>query len=101
MPFHLVTGAIGSDPSIRVRLAGGGDLFPRFDINAMLALTPNRAGVLDPGLGGTASVFFGPPAQAAAAGLPIPVAVQSSFKLSGRSVTLDALMWQRRTVWRS
>ena len=90
VPFHLVTGAIGADGSIRVMLTGGGDRAPRFDIDAKLALTSNTAGVLDPALGGTAKVFFGPPAQTAAA-FPIPMAVQSSFKLSGRSVRLDAL----------
>ena len=88
MPFRLATGELGQDQTVQVKLSGGGDLFPRFDIDARLAFE-NDANAWRPSLSGNAKVFFGPPAQVSAAGLPIPIAVQAAFKTAGGAVELE------------
>ena len=88
VPFRLATGELGQDQTVQVKLAGGGDVHPRFDIDARLAFE-NDANAWQPSMSGVAKVFFGPPAQVSAAGLPIPVAVQAGFKTAGGSVELE------------
>jgi hypothetical protein len=73
---------------VQVKLAGGGDVYPRFDIDAKLAFE-NEANAWRPSLSGAAKIFFGPPAQVSAAGLPVPVAVQAAFKTAGGRVELE------------
>jgi hypothetical protein len=86
VPFRLVTGELGDGPTVPVKLTGGGDPFPRFDLDAQVALvaTPGT-----PPVTGVAKVLLGPPAQGTSAGPPIPVAVQAGFKGSGEAVELD------------
>ena len=67
-----------------MKLAGGGDIHPRFEIDAKLALSAGEGGAGTPGVAGNAKLLFGPPAQVAAAGLPIPVTIQTAFKTAGR-----------------
>lgn len=90
-PFRLVTGEIGLGQSVPVKLSGGGDRAPRYDIDARVTLSPGRGGVVKPDATGAAKIYFGPPAQAAAAGLPIPIAVQSAFKAADRDIVLENL----------
>jgi hypothetical protein len=91
VPFRLATGELSAGQTTQVKLSGGGDRTPRFDIDAKVAFPSSQGGVLSPDVTGTAKVFLGPPAQAVAAGLPIPVAVQSNFKTAGREVALEGL----------
>jgi hypothetical protein len=88
VPFRLATGELAPDRSLAVKLAGGGDIHPRFDIDAKIVLAgPEEGGT--PGVSGTAKLLFGPPAQIAAAGIPVPVAIQTSFKTGAGSIELD------------
>lgn len=89
VPFRLVTGELGEDKSVQVKLAGGGDVYPRFDLDARLALDEGSGGATAPQISGKAKVLFGPPAQAAAAGIPIPITVESEFKTQDGAVRLD------------
>ncbi len=88
VPFRLATGELGQDQTVQVKLAGGGDIHPRFDIDARLAFE-NEANAWRPSVSGVAKVLFGPPAQVSAAGLPIPVAIQAAFKTAGGAVELE------------
>lgn len=88
VPFRLATGELSADQSVPIKLAGGGDAYPRFEVDAKLGLG-SGSGVPAIGLSGTAKVLFGPPAQVAAAGIPIPVSVQTSFKTTGEAVVLE------------
>jgi hypothetical protein len=90
VPFRLVTGELTPEGMLAVKLAGGGDRVPRFDVDAQAALGP-AADPKIPRLTGTARVAFGPPAQAPAAGFPIPVTVQAAFKAAGSRVELDQI----------
>jgi hypothetical protein len=89
VPFRLATGELAADRSIVLKLSGGGDLHPRFDIDGRLTLAEGLNGTFIPDLTGNARLVFGPPAQAATAGLPLPVSVQSPFRTDGRSVELE------------
>ncbi|MDF3062011.1 MAG: AsmA family protein [Microvirga sp.] len=88
VPFRLATGEIGPDRTVAVKLAGGGDLHPRFEVDGKLALAGAEG---EPGLSGTAKLLFGPPAQVAAAGVPVPVAILAGFKTAGKAVELDPI----------
>jgi hypothetical protein len=90
VPFRLSTGELAPDRIVQVKLTGGGDVHPRFDIDARIALAAGEGGAT-PGVSGTAKILFGPPAQVAAAGIPIPVAIQTAFKTSGNALELDAV----------
>jgi hypothetical protein len=37
VPFRLATGELGQDQTVQVKLSGGGDVYPRFDVDARLA----------------------------------------------------------------
>lgn len=89
VPFRLVTGELGEDKSAQVKLSGGGDIYPRFDIDARLALGDTVEGSTVPSVSGKAKVLFGPPAQIAAAGIPIPIAVEADFKTANGAVMLE------------
>jgi uncharacterized protein involved in outer membrane biogenesis len=91
VPFRLVTSELAEDKSIQVKLAGGGDIYPRFDIDARLALDETTAGTTIPNVSGKAKVLFGPPAQIAAAGIPIPIGVEANFKTADGAVALEAV----------
>ncbi|WP_210484930.1 AsmA family protein [Microvirga antarctica] len=87
VPFRLLTGELAPDKSIQVKLAGGGDSHPRFDIDARVSLTGGDDGALN--IAGKAKFLFGPPAQVAAAGIPIPITLDAEFKASNGAIVLD------------
>lgn len=87
VPFRLVTGELTPDRSIQVKLSGGGDIHPRFDVDAKLALDGQDGAA--PHVSGKAKVLFGPPAQVAAAGIPIPIAIETDFKTQAGTVELS------------
>ncbi|MEZ0170057.1 AsmA family protein [Microvirga sp. TS319] len=91
VPFRLVTGELAEDRSVQVKLGGGGDIYPRFDIDARVALDDISAGNSIPNVAGKAKVLFGPPAQIAAAGIPIPIAVETDFKTADGTVALETV----------
>ncbi|WP_243371720.1 AsmA family protein [Microvirga solisilvae] len=91
VPFRLVTGELGEDKSVQVKLSGGGDIYPRFDIDSRLSLDEPTAGTTVPTVSGKAKVLFGPPAQIAAAGIPIPIAVETNFKTANGAVLLEGV----------
>lgn len=88
VPFRFATGELAPDKSVQIKLSGGGDIHPRFDLDARLALDAVSDGVTTPSLAGKAKVLFGPPAQVAAAGIPIPIAVEAEFKTVPGAVEL-------------
>ncbi|HKH34717.1 MAG TPA: hypothetical protein VKA80_11250, partial [Beijerinckiaceae bacterium] len=88
VPFRLATGELAPDRSLAVKLAGGGDIHQRFEIDAKVVLAgPEEGGT--PGVSGTAKLLFGPPAQITAGAIPVPVAIQTSFKTGAGSIELD------------
>jgi hypothetical protein len=89
VPFRFATGELASDRTIQVKLTGGGEVFPRFDIDGKLALDPGADGTTTPNIAGKARVFLGPGAQTPAAAIPIPVAVETGFSTSGGTVELE------------
>lgn len=90
VPFRLATGELAPDRSFQVKLSGGGDIHPRFEIDGKIALAGPDAGAR-PGVAGTAKLLFGPPAQLSAAGVPIPVTIQTAFKTVPGAVELDPI----------
>jgi len=94
VPFRLVTGELAEDKSVQVKLAGGGDIYPRFDIEARVALDDTSTGTTIPDVSGKARVLFGPPAQIAAAGIPIPILVESDFKTVAGAVALENVAFE-------
>jgi uncharacterized protein involved in outer membrane biogenesis len=90
IPFRFGTGELGDDRTIQVKLSGGGDVHPRFEIDGKLDLN-GFTGSDIPSIAGKAKLLFGPPAQAAAAGIPIPIAVDTTFKTKGSAVDLEAI----------
>ncbi|WP_048709616.1 AsmA family protein [Microvirga massiliensis] len=91
LPFRLVTGTLGEDRSLSVKLSGGGDTAPRFDIDGRLAFEPLASGGVTMGVNGKAKILFGPPAQVAAAGIPIPVAIDATFRTEESVLQLEAV----------
>ena len=87
VPFRLVTGELAPDKSIQAKLSGGGDNHPRFDIDAKVSFTAGDDGALS--VAGKAKLLFGPPAQVAAAGIPIPISMEADFKADKGSILLD------------
>ncbi|MBF9233567.1 AsmA family protein [Microvirga alba] len=86
VPFRLVTGELTPEKTIQVKLAGGGDIHPRFDVDAKVALDGN---VVEPNISGKAKILLGPPAQVAAAGIPIPIVIETQFKTEAGNLALD------------
>ncbi|MFL5194228.1 MAG: AsmA family protein, partial [Microvirga sp.] len=89
VPFRLVTGELAEDKSVQVKLSGGGDIYPRFDLDARLGLSEGNGDATTPQVTGKAKVLFGPPAQIAAAGIPIPIVVETEFKTVPGAVELN------------
>lgn len=92
MAFRLVTGEPGDDRSFAIKAAGGGDRFPRFDLDGRVSVV-EAARRLVPRIEGQLKVAFGPPGQGADAGPPLPVVVQANFKSE-----VGALMVERLTA---
>jgi hypothetical protein len=90
VPFRLVTGEMTPEGLLALKLNGGGDRVPRFDVDAQAALGP-APDPKTPRLAGTVRLGLGPPAQAPAAGIPIPVTLQTAFKTAGGRIDLDQL----------
>jgi uncharacterized protein involved in outer membrane biogenesis len=86
VPFRLATGELAPDRTVPVKLSGGGDVHPRFEVDARVALGDDGG---TPGVSGTARLLFGPPGQVAAAGIPIPVTIQTGFKTAAGTLELD------------
>jgi hypothetical protein len=63
VPFRLVTGELAEDKSVQVKLSGGGDIYPRFDLDARLGLSEGSGDATTPQVTGKAKILFGPPAQ--------------------------------------
>ena len=91
VPFRLLTGEFGADRTMAVKLAGGEDTAPRFEVDGRLALDQRADGTAVPTIAGRAKLLFGPPAQADAAGATIPVNVEAAFKASGNTVELEPM----------
>lgn len=89
VPFRLISGELTAEQTLQVKITGGGDVWPRFEVDARLALGIGPSST--PGLQGTARILSGPPAQVASAGLPIPVTLQTSFKSHNGTIELDPL----------
>ena len=94
VPFRLVTGELAPDKSIQIKLSGGGDIYPRFDLDTRLAFDGAPDGATTPNLSGKAKVLFGPPAQVAAAGIPIPILVETEFKTVAGAVELGSVNFE-------
>ncbi len=86
IPFRFTTGELSEDKTVQVKVTGGGDTFPRFDIEARLSLNEGNTNVMVPALAGKAKLLFGPPAQVAAAGIPIPISIDTEFQTSGDGI---------------
>ena len=72
-----------------VKLAGGGDLFPRFDIDARLALEQRcRRHGAEP-VAARPRCCSARRRRSRPRGLPIPIAVEAAFKTAGRRVELE------------
>ncbi|MBM6594557.1 hypothetical protein [Microvirga pudoricolor] len=91
VPFRFTTGELAQDKTVQVKLTGGGDEFPRFDIDARLSLNEGNSAPTVPLIAGKARLLFGPPAQVAAAGIPIPIAIDTEFKTAPDGVVLSPL----------
>lgn len=89
VPFRFTTGELAPDKTLQVKLTGGGDIDPRFDIDAQVSLDESNGGTATPIAQGKAKLLFGPPAQVAAAGIPIPIAIETDFKTKAGMVLLD------------
>ncbi|HEX2134573.1 MAG TPA: AsmA-like C-terminal region-containing protein [Microvirga sp.] len=88
VPFRLVTGELGEDRTLALKLIGGGDTAPRFEVDGRLALEQKPDGSTSPNLSGRAKVLLGPPAQAGPS-VPVPVSLDAGFKTAGSAVELD------------
>ncbi|MBB4039316.1 hypothetical protein GGR34_000951 [Microvirga flocculans] len=88
VPFRLVTGELAEDRTIQVKLSGGGDIYPRFDVDARFGLNEAGGEAATPNVSGKAKILFGPPAQLAAAGIPIPIVVETEFRTAPGVVEL-------------
>lgn len=86
VPFRVATGEVTPEKTLQVKLAGGGDNYPRFDVDAKLLLDGDE---VTPSIAGKAKLLLGPPAQVAAAGIPIPISVETQFRTEGENLTLD------------
>jgi hypothetical protein len=90
VPFRVVTGEPAADRSFQIKAAGGGDRFPRFDLDGRVGVV-GAGRYLAPRLEGQLRVGFGPPGQAADAGPPLSVAVQANFKSEAGTILVERL----------
>lgn len=89
VPFRAVSGTPDQEGRLPVKISGGGDAYPVFDVDARFDLDPEQK---DPGASavraeGSAKLVVGPPSQAAGAYLPFTLA--GSFKARGMQVRFD------------
>jgi uncharacterized protein involved in outer membrane biogenesis len=91
VPFRLVTGEATADRTLQVKLTGGGDAFPRFDVEGRVAVDRSPDGLATPTVSGKARVLLGPPAQIASAGIPVPVSFDAAFKTGSGALDLEAV----------
>ena len=85
IPFRFTTGELSEDKTVQVKVTGGGDTFPRFDIEGRLSLERGqheRHGAGARGQG-KAPPFGQLAGQVAAAGIPIPISIDTEFQTSG------------------
>jgi hypothetical protein len=91
VPFQLATSEVAAGTSVLLKLTGGGDQHPRFDVDGRLDFAAGPEETLVPTLAGAAKVLLGPPGQIASGALPIPVSLQAEFKAAGQAVSLDGV----------
>ncbi len=89
VPFRAVSGTLDAEGILPVKISGGGDTAPAFEVDARFSLGP---GETDPTAStvtaeGKARLVVGPPTQAAGAYLPFTLA--GSFKAVGQQVRFD------------
>src|ERR1044072_197227 len=96
IPFRFTTGELAQDKTVQVKLTGGGDESPRFDLDPRLSLNEGSAAPTVPLIAGKARLLFGPPAQVAAAGIPIPIAIDTEFKTAPEGVVLSPFHLEAR-----
>jgi len=89
VPFRAVSGTPDAEGRLPVKISGGGDAAPLFDVDARFGLAPEEE---DPTAStvraeGNARLVVGPPTQAAGAYLPFTLA--GAFKARGTQVRFD------------
>ncbi|WP_313900804.1 AsmA-like C-terminal region-containing protein [Methylobacterium sp. J-077] len=90
VPFRAVSGTPGADGRLAVKIAGGGDVHPRFEADARLGLVPNEAdGATQIESEGSARLVVGPPTQAA--GPYLPFSLGGAFKARGTQVRFEGV----------
>lgn len=92
VPFRLAAGSPSGDgEGTAIKLTGGGEAGPRFDVEGRIALEAAAAPSLGPlvSIAGTARVAAGPAAPGSATGLPVPLSLQASFRSKGAVIELD------------
>ncbi|HVL71230.1 MAG TPA: AsmA family protein, partial [Beijerinckiaceae bacterium] len=85
VPFRLATGELTPEQTLQVKLTGGGDQHPRFEVDGKVAF----AGEVE--VAGTARLLYGPPAQDATVGLPVAASIQAAFKTADGAVGLETV----------
>ena len=89
VPFRAMSGTADAEGTLPVKISGGGDTAPAFEVDARFGLAPGEGG----GEGrtvtaeGKARLVVGPPTQAAGAYLPFTLA--GTFKALGQQVRFD------------
>ncbi len=89
MPFRAVSGTPDAEGRFPVKISGGGDAVPVFEVDARFGLAPDDT---DPTASvvraeGNARLAVGPPSQAAGDYLPFTLA--GSFKARGTQVRFE------------
>ncbi len=89
VPFRAVSGTPDPEGRLPVKISGGGDATPVFEVDARFGLTPDQdePPASNVTAEGTAKLVVGPPSQAAGAYLPFTVA--GAFKSRGTQVRFD------------
>jgi hypothetical protein len=91
VPFRAVSGTLDPEGQLPVKISGGGDTAPAFEVDARFGLGPGGANS-DAGAvtaEGKARFEVGPPTQAAGAYLPFTLA--GTFKSVGQQVRFDSV----------
>ena len=89
VPFRAVSGTPDPEGRLPVKISGGGDAFPLFEVDARFGLVPDEADAEASVVRaeGSARLVVGPPSQAAGAYLPFTLA--GTFKSRGTQVRFD------------
>ena len=91
VPFRLVTGELTEDKRFRSSYRAAVTSIPvSTSMPGLLSMRSAAARPCRP-CHGKAKVLFGPPAQIAAAGIPIPITVETDFKTQAGAVALSSV----------